>query len=368
MSPKQVRAKNCRVERLISYFRLLSSVPPSCRSLATRSCVTPSNACLRLYPPILSIPLSTTLVSSFESVYLSQCKSTKRYSTDNKPPTTIRYIALTGTESYPQSSNQQQQQLYKAGELFDPSEEQLRSLLDDSFFPAKSFQQEDVLTFLRSIGLQNTLGWTGVIACARSIESTPNSPDHAESKRLRGGSLLRFLDRNIRSLLDEAKPKKSTEAAKKVDNNGYSLSLFRGWASSMLGVADETTTSTTNNISVSSNSGERSPEEIMQMQIEQLVVIAWMPVLQLPVDPLMPWAVATGVIVGKAVGGASVTKAITTASAITTLTATVVNALGSPCASPCDCAPLADAWLCSASRRIVDAPVYSPGEVIVGVV
>ena len=59
--------------------------------------------------------------------------------------------------------------LYSPKQLFDPQVNELRALLDDSFFPIRSLQGEDTLLVLRNLGMQSSLEWSGVMQCAHSI-------------------------------------------------------------------------------------------------------------------------------------------------------------------------------------------------------
>eukprot|EP01038_Epipyxis_sp_PR26KG_P006758 gene6758-9260_t len=191
-------------------------------------------------------------------------------------------------------SNNHRSSLCRADELFDPADEELSSLLDTSFFPIKSFCRVDILVLLRSIGLQSSLQWPGIIACANSIATT--NEQNAESKIARGRSLLKFLDKNIVKLSGEDK--------KLNQSKPFSLFSFK----SLFGEkpADETTT--------------------VEMYIEQLKLISWVPVLTKPLHDCMPWP----------------DHSLSVSSA------------------PVNTCSMNDAWLCSWSRRIVSEHIHSP--------
>lgn len=61
--------------------------------------------------------------------------------------------------------------LCKACELFDPTDAELVTLLDPQFFPDTSLfpllQRPELLALLRSVGLQSSLNWPTIVACAR---------------------------------------------------------------------------------------------------------------------------------------------------------------------------------------------------------
>lgn len=63
--------------------------------------------------------------------------------------------------------------LSKACELFDPTDKELVALLDPQWFPNTDLipllQRADLLALLRSIGLQGSLTWPSLVACARYL-------------------------------------------------------------------------------------------------------------------------------------------------------------------------------------------------------
>jgi sacsin len=194
-----------------------------------------------------------------------------------------------------------QRTLHKPSELFDPLESELYALLDETFFPAPEFQREDVLVHLRTTGLNSTLDWTGIIACARSIESflpeeTKLSPGILSPRQKRGSSLLDYLTKNMNRLLGEEK---------KVEQKRTSIFSLRGLFGSEKPVVDTFT---------------------IEENIRQLVNIEWMPIHQVPLDPFMPWC-----------------DSLTT----------------SDVAPPRICRPVSDSWSCSSSMCISRNPVHS---------
>ena len=98
--------------------------------------------------------------------------------------------------------------LYSPKELFDPNIIELTNLLDSSFFPTQSLQGEATLGILRNLGLQQTLEWKGIVACAESIAAAPESTEEETSHKFdRGSYLLKFMDRNIGDLMAVNDPK-----------------------------------------------------------------------------------------------------------------------------------------------------------------
>jgi hypothetical protein len=178
-------------------------------------------------------------------------------------------------------------------DLFDPKEEELLALLNTSFFPIREFQREDLLIVLRFFGLQTSLEWPGIIACANSIAylSAEESP---ELKRIRGKHLLNFLDKNILRLSGEEEKKK------KEANTIFTLMTFF--------VPDEQ---------------EKVNKEALEAYRQDLLAISWVPFQLDSDDPILPWRFAQDLCT----------------------------------AAPCDCRAYHDKSLCSASFYIVDQPV-----------
>ena len=93
-------------------------------------------------------------------------------------------------------------------------------LLDETYFPISEFQRADILSILQVLGLQTTLEWPGVIACAHSISNATTTAttssiiqqrqqqqqqqqqdNNQDFNRLnRARKLLSFLDKNIARL------------------------------------------------------------------------------------------------------------------------------------------------------------------------
>jgi hypothetical protein len=192
--------------------------------------------------------------------------------------------------------------LHKPSELFDPLEPELYALLDESFFPSPEFQREDVLVHLRSAGLNTTLDWTGVIACAKSIESfvppqdALSTAEFSSIQQRRGLSLLDFLLKNIGRLLGEEN---------KVEKRKPSIFSLRGLFGSEKPTVDTSS---------------------IEDNIKQLINIRWIPIQRSPLDQFMPW-------------NESLTM--------------------SEVASPRMCRPVSDAWMCSYTMCLALNQVHS---------
>lgn len=148
--------------------------------------------------------------------------------------------------------------MYSPLELFDPHVYEFKTLLDPTFFPAEKFQKDDILVFLRTLGLQSSLGLPGVVACAKSVANmTEISESNINKKLERGQCLLRFLDKNISSLIADSKKA----------SGGFSIFGFRSFF------------------------GEKQadPGTSVEQYLEQLINISWVPVLTKPLKVFMPW-------------------------------------------------------------------------------
>ncbi|KAI4356900.1 hypothetical protein L6164_000883 [Bauhinia variegata] len=77
--------------------------------------------------------------------------------------------------------------------LYDPRVPQLQKMLQgNAFFPSEKFLDAEVLDFLVSLGLRRSLGFTGLLDCARSVSLLHDS---GETEALKcGRELLGFLD------------------------------------------------------------------------------------------------------------------------------------------------------------------------------
>jgi sacsin len=199
--------------------------------------------------------------------------------------------------------------LYRAADLFDPRIEELSLLLDQTFFPFLGFHRDDILVFLRAIGLQTSLDWKGILACARFISGLDETGglDAVLKKRLQAVNLLQFLDKNYDRLVTESR----SAAVSQSSGFGFFRSLF----------------------------GEKPPTEGSSKNlspadyVKELSTIAWIPVAVDRISPNMPW-LYTG-------------EASPKGEAFSCL------------ASPVNSRLEGDAWYCSVSKRICTEKIHS---------
>ena len=206
-------------------------------------------------------------------------------------------------------------QLFRAEELYDPEDKELRQLLSDSFFPFSDFQREDILVFLRSLGLKTSLDWSGIILCAKSIEQL--AVVNIAAQRIRGASLLRFLDKNANQLF--LPPSNKTEDGKSAKRSSSSSSGF-SLKKLLFGLNSEKPNEEINKLETVKSTSQ---------YIVELCQISWIPVLVEPPDMCMPWP------------------------------RTINSVERNPLASARETRPISDAWLCSASLYLCDCPIYS---------
>ena len=80
-------------------------------------------------------------------------------------------MSATPTTSYHTNDTTTVTRLRRACELFDPTDLELTSLLDIQCFPNNNLipvlQRAELLVLLRNIGLQTSLNWPSIVACAR---------------------------------------------------------------------------------------------------------------------------------------------------------------------------------------------------------
>lgn len=172
-----------------------------------------------------------------------------------------------------------------------------------------------------------------------------------DNKTVRATSLLRFLDKNIVRLI--AEEKKDTGRDKKSADGSHSgggLSLF-GFGSLFGGSGSANASSKTATSKAATSPGVNSAEETMEVYMEQLKYIAWLPVAVVAPHVCMPWP-------------EYIDHALTSTGASAQQGAAPVPVARAPSlsltASPVDTASVKDAWLVSASKRLVTEPVHTP--------
>lgn len=179
--------------------------------------------------------------------------------------------------------------------LYDPTNIEIKRLLDHEYFPSEKFCAEELLPVLRSLGLRVLIDWQGVINCATSVETIPEQQQKLKTER--ASVLLQYLDKNIARLLGE-------EPASKTSGG---FSLF-GSISALF-----------------NDKGKQENAEDLELYISQLRTIRWLPVLELPPVSYMPWP----------------------------------KDINSACSMASETVSLNDAWYCSATRRVVAQPITS---------
>ena len=189
--------------------------------------------------------------------------------------------------------------LKKASELFDPEITQLRSLMDRDSFPDEDLWTPDLLLAMRSLGLQISLTWEVLIACARSIEEKGSSPVETEKEdaKARGGELLSFVDQNFGKLFHKTESKKKSTLLKRMN-----AALFED----------------------TEKKKQEAEEQIKRTCI--LLSLQWVPVLTSPPHPLLPWPDEFTVV---------------------------------PVASPISTIDRESMWLLSSTHRIVDGTIHT---------
>ena len=170
--------------------------------------------------------------------------------------------------------------LKRAVEVYDPEQLEMVELLPQENFPCVELQREDILVYLRSLGMQTVIDWPAIIDCANSIASLTNEAHTSENDliNVQGGAieyglnLLKFLDKNAMKLfnLDEDPVVKEYKASKR---SSYTVgALF----------------SNLFNIDITGEAEEIAREkliyrknlEIRRHYIDQLGSINWMPILK----------------------------------------------------------------------------------------
>jgi hypothetical protein len=139
-------------------------------------------------------------------------------------------------------------------ELYDPTVSELHDLLEGGeFYPSDSFLRPDLSSTLVRLGLQTKLDLTGIVRVARSISSAAlssdsDSVDRRGSVARRGRSLLGYLCRHARAL----------------------------------GIEDLAAT-------LAAAGRDRTGLDTVDPRREELLSLAWVPVLQAPPETWLPW-------------------------------------------------------------------------------
>lgn len=99
--------------------------------------------------------------------------------------------------------------LKSAATLYDPRNEELYALLDDSdSFPSGDFQESEVLDMLQSLGLRTTVSTETILESARQVERSMHS--NQQDANSKGKVLLSYLEVNAMKWLPESKNDQGT--------------------------------------------------------------------------------------------------------------------------------------------------------------
>lgn len=222
--------------------------------------------------------------------------------------------------------------LHRPKDLFDPLDSELRAILGSSFFPADVFCREDLVLFLRAVGLKTTLDWPEIVDCAQSIHNdsvdstrgqTGSVAGQVEGSRDRAQHLCLFIDRNADRLFRVTVGNTSlvgggSSGGGEKDNKSFAPSAV---VNKLFGFRSMFGQQSTEPVSVSSP----LPED-RDRCIRQLMGLRWIPTVAAAPHVAMPWPV--------------------------TQVPTLVT--------PTQCRPFTDAWQCSASLYLASVTVQSP--------
>lgn len=238
---------------------------------------------------------------------------------------------ITSTAFVPCSSatNPDEVVLRVPSDVYDPSAPDLLALMDPYLFPLPGpFRTPDVLSALRSLGLQTSMSRGAVKSAAASIDNALRSgnADVAGAVLDRSRRLLSYIDTQSGYLFAY----NPVSAARSDVGKGKPSSSGGGFLSRMFGGS-----TAPQQVGMSAADAQKLAErrEAEQIEVVEFVSalreLAWVPVLtEAPVDHL-PWPTpASGVLF--------------------------------PLATPSSVRPIGDMWLCSYSRRLLDGTAASP--------
>lgn len=150
----------------------------------------------------------------------------------------------------------------------------------DAFFPSDKFLDPEILDTLVCLGLRTSLGFTGLLDCARSVSLLHDSGDTEASKN--GRALLVFLDTLAHKLLNKGENKNgdqwggiAMESSSIVDD----AVVYDGFPIDENSVIDDIDSF------VSSSINDMSEEEFWS----ELKLISWCPVISDPPVRGLPW-------------------------------------------------------------------------------
>ncbi|OQS01509.1 hypothetical protein ACHHYP_00661 [Achlya hypogyna] len=205
-------------------------------------------------------------------------------------------------------------------ELYDPDIEAFVDMIEPSCFPAVSLQTPAFLGTLRILGMQQTLTRASVLHIAEVIATTDVAPATLAEFQSRTKEFAKYVDAHADRLLQPqvalaVQTKKKKRTLQK--SSGSFFKAFLDKRASEVDLSDD-------DEAVSTEALQKEMADIIAFR-EQLVLLAWMPVLTTPSHACLPWPAATPLV-----------------------------------ASPFAMRPAESQWLCSATFFILDGDITSP--------
>lgn len=172
---------------------------------------------------------------------------------------------------------------------------------------------------------------------------TETNAEQRQRKKFKGAQLLSFLDRHIVDFMGDPEPEKEKEREK--EKSGTSFSSLFG-IKNIMGAVKGIGSGVDSSAKVEK---ERLRREDESVYLPQLVSIAWLPAVDERLDPLMPWPrnLSSEEIAGDSPSFHPLCLPL------------------SCCASPRESVSIAEAWIASYSKRIIDTtPLRASAESI----
>lgn len=102
--------------------------------------------------------------------------------------------------------------------MFDPEVPELTALLPESSFPDTRFRRPDILAALHPLGLRDTLGRSGLVTAAKSVQALRDAGS-IEGALETGRALLTYIDNLVRPLDDKVESRWSQGRFKLVETD-----------------------------------------------------------------------------------------------------------------------------------------------------
>lgn len=172
--------------------------------------------------------------------------------------------------------------------LYDPGVPELKRILHaEAFFPAEEFSHPDILETLGCLGLRRTLGFIGLLDCARSVTMLHDSGDSDAIKY--GQNLIGFLDDVALRLSGERGERNSGVLTNDILTPDSTSSDAEAFDDSPLG-SDNFSPHTTENDLIYGIPADDKPEEEFWSEMRS---IAWCPTCVNPPFEGIPWVKTT---------------------------------------------------------------------------